>query len=39
MFLVNILRLYAGDGGKPALHKACDSVTIDKSTGQEEKTA
>ncbi len=39
MFLLNILRLYAGEGGKPSLYKACDPSTFDKTPNHKEEAA
>ena len=32
LLLGEILRLDAGEGGKPAFYKACDSATLDKAS-------
>lgn len=39
MFLVKIVRLYAGEGGKPAFYKTCDPSTFDKTPNHKEEAA
>lgn len=39
MPLAKKLRLYAGEGGEPALNKACDPATSDKASDQKEEAA